>query len=51
MYPNECEDFLSTFFEHSREKEALNMLEPPYRDYMFAECVASDNLRLKDSQK
>jgi hypothetical protein len=48
---DECEDFLSTFFEHSREKQALNMLEPTYRDYMFAECVSSDDLRLKDSQK
>ena len=43
----DCEDFLSTFFENSREKEALNMLEPAYRDYMFAECVATDDPRLK----
>jgi hypothetical protein len=27
----------------------LNMLEPAYRDYMFAECVASDDPRLKEN--
>jgi hypothetical protein len=29
-------------------KKALNMLEPAYRDYMFAECIAIDDLRLKE---
>jgi hypothetical protein len=43
-----CEDFLNTFFEESQVKRALNMLEPAYRDYMFAECVASDDPRLKE---
>ena len=44
---DDCQDFLSTFFEDSREKQALNMLEPAYRDYMFAECIASDDPRLR----
>jgi hypothetical protein len=43
---DDCEHFLSTFFEHSRQKKGLNMLEPAYRDYMFAECIASDDPRL-----
>ena len=43
-----CEDFLSGFFEQSREKQSLNMLEPAYRDYMFAKCVASDDPRFKE---
>jgi hypothetical protein len=43
----ECQDYLSTFFQRSREKAALNMLEPAYRDFMFAQCVASDDPRLK----
>ncbi len=42
-----CEDFLSTFFEDSQLKQSLNTLEPAYRDYMFAECVATDDPRLK----
>jgi len=45
---DDCEDFLSTFFDQSREKQALNMLEPAYRDYMFARCVATDDPRLKE---
>ncbi len=43
---DECEDFLSTFFEQSRKKQSLNILEPAYRDYMFAECIGSDDPRL-----
>jgi len=43
-----CDDFLSTFFEGSQQKQALNMLEPAYRDYMFAQCVATDDPRLKE---
>ena len=43
-----CEDFLNTFFEESREKQSLSMLEPAYRDYMFAKCVASDDPRFKE---
>jgi hypothetical protein len=27
---------------------ALNMLEPAYRYFMFAECIASDDPRLKE---
>jgi hypothetical protein len=42
-----CEDFLSTFFERSQTKQGLNMLEPAYRDYMFATCISSDDPRLK----
>jgi hypothetical protein len=45
---NDCDDFLSTFFESSQQKQALNILEPAYRDYMFAECIATDDPRLKE---
>jgi len=45
---DDCQDFLGTFFEESQQKRALNLLEPANRDYMFAECVASDDLRLKE---
>jgi len=45
---DDCEEFLSTFYEQSREKQSLDMLEPAYRDYMFAKCVASDDPRLKE---
>ena len=45
---NDCEDFRSTFFERSRQKQGLNVLEPTYRDYMFAECIATDDPRLKE---
>jgi hypothetical protein len=44
---DDCEDFRSAFFEHSRQKHGLNVLEPAYRDYMFAECIATDDPRLK----
>jgi hypothetical protein len=33
---DDCRDFLGTFSEDSQQKQALNMLEPAYRDYMFA---------------
>ena len=42
-----CQDFLDSFFENSHQKQALNLLEPAYRDYMFAKCVATDDPRLK----
>jgi len=42
----ECQDSLDEFFEQSREKKSVDMLEPAYRDFMFAECVASDDPRL-----
>ena len=45
---DDCEDFRSAFFEQSRQKHGLNVLEPAYRDYMFAECVATDDPRLKE---
>jgi hypothetical protein len=48
MSADDCDDFLSTFFEHSRQKQALNMLEPAYRDYVFAECISTDDPRLKE---
>jgi len=44
---DDCNDFLHTFFEGSRQKQALNMLEPAYRDYMFANGIATDDPRLK----
>ena len=43
---DDCEDFRSVFFDRSRQKQGLNMLEPAYRDYMFAECISSDDPRL-----
>jgi hypothetical protein len=43
-----CDDFLSTFFEDSRQKQALNMLKPAYRDYMFAKCISTDDPRLEE---
>jgi hypothetical protein len=45
---DDCNDFLRTFFEDSRQKRALNLLEPAYRDYMFAECISTDDPRLKE---
>jgi hypothetical protein len=45
---DDCEDSRSSFFEESRQKVGLNMLEPAYRDFMFAECVASDDPRLRE---
>jgi hypothetical protein len=42
---DDCEDSRSSFFEHSRRKVALNMLEPAYRDFVFAECIATDDPR------
>jgi hypothetical protein len=45
---DDCEDSRSSFFEESRQKVALNMLEPTYRDFMFAECIATDDPRLKE---
>jgi hypothetical protein len=45
---DDCQDFLGSFFEGSQQKQTLNMLEPTYRDYMFAECVAIDEPRLKE---
>jgi hypothetical protein len=45
---DDSEDSRSSFFEDSRQKVALNMLEPAYRDFMFAECIASDDPRLKE---
>jgi hypothetical protein len=45
---DDCDDFLRTFFEHWRQKQALNMLEPAYPDYMFAECISTDDPRLKE---
>src|ERR1700730_7223050 len=44
---DDCDDFLSTFFEDSRQKQALNMLAPAYRDYMFAKCISTDDPRLE----
>jgi hypothetical protein len=45
---DERDGFLSSFFESSRQKQALNILEPAYRDYMFAECIATDDPRLRE---
>jgi hypothetical protein len=44
---DDCEDFRSDFFERSRQRHGLNVLEPAYRDYMFVECIATDDPRLK----
>jgi hypothetical protein len=45
---DDCQDSLDAFFEDSQQKQALNLLEPAYRDYMFAKCVATDDPRLKE---
>ena len=42
-----CEDFKDNFFESSRQERTLGVLNPAYRDYMFAECVATDDPRLR----
>ena len=43
---DDCEDFKDSFIESSREKAATGVLEPAYRDYMFAQCLASNDPRL-----
>jgi hypothetical protein len=43
----DCQDFEATFFDSSRQAQALGVLDPAYRDYMFAECIATDDPRLK----
>ena len=45
---DDCQESLGTFSEDSQQKQALNMREPAYRDCMFAECVATDDPRLKE---
>jgi hypothetical protein len=45
---DDCNGFLSSFFESSQQKQALNILEPAYRDYMFAKCIATDDPRLRE---
>jgi hypothetical protein len=45
---DDCEDSRGSFFEDSRQKVALNLLEPAYRDFMFAECISTDDPRLKE---
>ena len=45
---DDCNDFVSTFFEDSQQKQALNMLGAGLRDCMFAECIASEDPRLKE---
>jgi hypothetical protein len=47
-YGRRLSGFLGTSSEDSQQKQALNMLEPAYRDYMFAECIATDDPRLKE---
>lgn len=44
---DQCEEFKNTFFESSREQRTLGVLNPAYRNYMFADCFASDDPRLK----
>ncbi len=43
---DDCEEFKGAFFQSSQQEHALGMLNPSYRDYMFAECIASDDPRL-----
>jgi hypothetical protein len=45
---DDCNGFLSSFFESSQQKQALNILEPAYRDHMFAERIATDDPRLRE---
>ncbi|HEY2107479.1 MAG TPA: hypothetical protein VGH29_16895 [Candidatus Binataceae bacterium] len=42
-----CADFRDNFFESSRQQRTLGVLNPAYRDYMFAQCVATDDPRLR----
>jgi hypothetical protein len=44
---DDCEDFKATFFDSSRQQRALGVLDPAYRNYMFAQCIASDDPRLR----
>jgi hypothetical protein len=44
---DQCEDFKSTFFDSSRQQRTLGVLDPANRNYMFADCFASDDPRLK----
>ncbi len=41
-----CQDYASTFFDSARQERAMGVLNPVYRDYMFAQCIASDDPRL-----
>jgi len=43
---DDCEKFKNNFTGSSREKAASGSLEPAYRDYMFAQCLASNDPRL-----
>ena len=45
---DDCEDFKESFFESSRQSDSLGTLDPAYRDYMFSQCVATDDPRLKN---
>jgi hypothetical protein len=42
-----CEDFRLDFFQSARQERTLGVLNPAYRDYMFAQCVATDDPRLR----
>jgi hypothetical protein len=37
-----CEQFRDNFFDSSRQERSVGVLNPQYRDYMFARCVAID---------
>jgi hypothetical protein len=45
---DDCEDFKGTFVESSHQQRAFGVLNPSYRDYMFAQCIATDDPRLKN---
>jgi hypothetical protein len=43
----QCEEYKGTFFDSARQERAFGVLAPAYRNYMFAQCVASDDPRLR----
>jgi hypothetical protein len=45
-HSDDCEDFKNDFVRGSAQKHALSALEPNYRYYMYAQCIASNDPRL-----
>lgn len=45
-HADDCEDFKNDFVHDSAQKHTLNTLEPNYRYYMYAQCIASNDPRL-----
>jgi hypothetical protein len=45
-HSDDCEDYKDDFVRSSAQKHSLSALEPNYRYYMYAECIASNDPRL-----